>query len=84
MSILGFGLRRLRPLEAGDKTEYVQVQRPLRRVLAFTGHSIDDVVNNPVARNKVRAFYKLYKDVERGCDVVDLERWWNGDAHTRV
>ena len=83
MSILGFGLRRLRPLEAGDKTEYVQVQQPLRRVLAFTGHSIDDVINSPVARNTVRAYYKLYKDVERGCDVVDLERWWNGGAYRR-
>jgi hypothetical protein len=31
-----------------------------------------------VARNQVRAYYKLYKRVERCCEVVDLERWWNG------
>ena len=83
MSILGFGFRRIRPFEAGDKTEYVQVQQPLRRVLAFTGHSIDDVVSNPVARNTVRAYYRLYKEVERGCEVVDLERWWNGKTYRR-
>ena len=62
------------------RQEYVQVQQPLRRVLAFTGHSIDDVINHPVARHRVRAYYKLYKQVERGCEVVDLERWWNGAA----
>jgi hypothetical protein len=78
MSILGFGLRRVRPFHAGDNTEYVQVQQPLRLVLAFTGHSIDDVINHPVARNRVRAYYRVYKQVERGCEVVDLERWWNG------
>ena len=32
MNLLGFGFRRIRPFEAGDKTEYVQVQQPLRRV----------------------------------------------------
>ena len=77
-SLLGFGFRRLRPLAEGDRTEHVQIQQPLRRVLAFTGRSIDDVVNSPVAKNEVHTYYKIYRSVQRGCEVVDLERWWNG------
>jgi hypothetical protein len=81
MSLLpGFGIRRLRPLEEGDRTELVQLQRPLRRVLAFTRRSIHDVINDPIARNEVRMYYKFYRDVERGCEIVDLERWWNGET----
>lgn len=76
----GFDLRRLRPLEEHDRTELVQLQRPLRRVLAYTRRSIHDVINDPVARNEVRMYYKLYRQVERGCEIVDLERWWNGDG----
>jgi len=50
---------------------------PLRRVLNFTGHSIDEVVNNPLVKHKVLAYFKLHKFVERRSDVVDLERQWN-------
>jgi hypothetical protein len=52
-------------------------RRPLHRVLAFTGRSIDDVVNNPLAKNEVRGYYKLYRQVERAAEVRDLEKQWN-------
>ena len=77
-SLVGFGFRRSRPSVHGDRVEYVQIQQPLRRVLAFTGRSIDEVVNSPIAKNHVRTYYKLYRAVQRGCEIIDLERWWNG------
>ena len=49
----------------------------LHRVLEFTGHSIDEVINDPIVRNEVVGYYKLYRYVERRCEAVDLERWWN-------
>ncbi len=57
--------------------EYVVVQNPLRRVLAFRGRSIDDVVNNPIVKNEVICYYKLQKQIERVCESRDLERQWN-------
>ena len=80
-------LRTLLPLDPakyfGDDheplVEYV-VQRPLRRVLAFTGRSIDDVVNDPIAKNQVFGYYKLYRQVERAVEVRALERQWNPTA----
>lgn len=60
------------------RTTHVVVQQPLRRVMAAIGLSIDDVVNDPISRNLVFGYYKLYKQVKRTCEVVDLERWWNG------
>ena len=53
------------------------VQRPLNRVLAFTGRTIDDVVNDPIVKNQVYGYYKLYRQIERGGEVRDLERQWN-------
>ena len=55
----------------------VMIKHPLRRVLCFTGHTIDDVVNDPIVKNKVRGYFKLHKLVERRCEIVDLERQWN-------
>ena len=57
--------------------EYVVVQRPLQRIFAFTGYSIDDVVENPVAKNTVLGYYKLAKQISRTSEIVDLERQWN-------
>ena len=74
---LGFGIRRVLRVD-DNRVEHVLTQHPLRRVLAFTGCTIDDVINSPVARNQVRGFYKLYRQVERQSDVTDLERQWNG------
>ena len=52
-------------------------QRPLHRILAFTGRSIDDVVNDPIAKNQVRGYYKLFRQVERASEVRELEKQWN-------
>ena len=57
---------------------YVARHGPLHRVLAFTGFSIHDVINDPIARNIVTAYFKLHRQVWRRCEIVDLERWWNG------
>lgn len=56
---------------------FVLHQRPLSRVLAFTGRSIDDVVNNPIVKNEVLGYYKLHRFVQRRCDITDLEKQWN-------
>ena len=74
---LGLGIRRiLRP--DGENVEQVLTQRPLHRVLAFTGNSIDDVVNSPLVKNQVLGYYRLYRQVERGSEIRELERQWNG------
>jgi hypothetical protein len=76
-----FGFFRTRRLDDGPApVEHVMVQRPLARVLAFTGRSIDDVVNCPVAKREVLGYYKLYRWVERQSEVSELERQWNGPA----
>jgi hypothetical protein len=56
------------------------VQRPLNRVLAFIGRSIDDVVNDPIVKNQVYGYYKLHRQIERAAEVRDLERQWNPTA----
>ena len=53
------------------------VQRPLNRVLAFTGRTIDDVVNDRMVKNQVYGYYKLYRQIERAGEIRDLERQWN-------
>ena len=53
------------------------VQRPLNRVLAFIGRTIDDVVNDPVVKNQVYGYYKLHRRIERASEIRDLERQWN-------
>ena len=52
-------------------------QRPLQRVLAFTRRSIDDVINDPIARNEVYGYYKVLRRVERSGEVRELEKQWN-------
>jgi hypothetical protein len=76
-NLFNFGRRHPAPPPAGGRTEIVQIQNSLRRVLAFTGHTIDDVVNDPVAKMKVLGFYKLHRWVERENETSDLERQWN-------
>jgi hypothetical protein len=76
ISGLGFSLaRRLNGSE--PQVSHVMHQRVLHRVLNFTGRTIDDVVNNPIAKNEVLGYYKLHKFVERRSDMVELERQWN-------
>jgi hypothetical protein len=73
---IGFGgsADRTNPL---DRTEYVLAQRPLSRILSFTRRSIDDVVNDPIAKNVVYGYFKLSKQIERASEVRELERQWN-------
>ena len=56
------------------------VQRPLNRVLAFLGRTIDDVVNDRIVKNQVFGYYKLQRQVERASEIRDLERQWNPTA----
>ena len=56
------------------------VQRPLNRVLAFLGRTINDVVNDPIVKNQVYGYYKVHRQVERASEVRDLERQWNPTA----
>ncbi len=57
--------------------EYVLFQRPIHRILAFTRRSIDDVVNDPIAKSEVLCYYKLHKQIRRSCEITELERQWN-------
>lgn len=65
------------PVFRGDRTEHIVVQRPLRRVLAAIGRTIDDVVNDPMVKREVLGFYKLHRWVDRQGEIVELERQWN-------
>ena len=65
------------PGRGPDPIEHVVIQRVLHRVLAFTGRSIHDVINDPIARNEVLGFYKLYHQVQRSGEIRELERQWN-------
>ena len=76
---LGLGFRG-RPDEPADRTEFLLVQRPLQRILAFTRRSIDDVVNDPIAKREVLGYYKLHKQIGRSVEVGELERQWNSVA----
>ncbi|WP_428938145.1 hypothetical protein [Fontivita pretiosa] len=76
-SLLGLGAAMPLKPDSSPANEYVMIQRPLQRVLAFTGRTIDDVINDPIARNEVIGYYKLYRWVQRECEVIDLERQWN-------
>ena len=76
LNVFNFG-RTYAPPPPGGRTEVVHLQNALRRVLSFTGHTIDDVVNSPLAKAKVLGFYKLHRWVERENETSDLERQWN-------
>jgi hypothetical protein len=49
----------------------------LRRILAHTDLSIHDVINSPVARNRVAGYYRLSLHIDRRADTLTLERQWN-------
>jgi hypothetical protein len=74
----GLGISGVRLVRQPEATvEYVMVQRPLDRILSFTGYSIDDVVNDPIAKHALIGFYKLSRQIDRRSEIVDLERQWN-------
>jgi len=77
----GFGIPFTRRIFAQEpKISHVLIQRPLQRVLSFTGRTIDDVVNDPIAKNQVLGYYKLHKFVERRSEIIELERQWNPNS----
>ena len=67
-------------LPAHGGTEHVVIHRVLHRILSFLNHSIDDVVNDPIVKNKVIGYYKLHKFVQRRCDILELEDQWNPEG----
>jgi hypothetical protein len=83
---IGFGFVPARPdfSGTGPRAEIVQMYRPLRRVLAFTRRTIDDVVNCPIAKREVLGFYKLHRQVERSIEQTDLECQWMQPAALRA
>jgi hypothetical protein len=77
------GLHRpFRPAADPAGPTHVVRHGPLHRVLAFTGFSIHDVINDPIARNIVAGYFKLHRQVWRRCEIVDLERWWNNTGRS--
>jgi hypothetical protein len=75
---IGLGLHRTSGVRVSDSSiEHVLIRRPLQRVLAFRGRSIDDVVNNPMVKNEIYGYWKLNKQIERAGEIGDLERQWN-------
>lgn len=59
------------------RQEFVLAHRPLSRVLAFRNRSIDDVVNSQFVKNEILGYWKVYRQIERRCEVLDLEQQWN-------
>ena len=73
---LGIGVPRLvRP--GNDRQELIVVHRPLRRVMAFLGCSINQLCDDPIVKNQVFGYFKLYKEINRRTEMRDLERQWN-------
>jgi hypothetical protein len=63
---------------AGPGVEHVlRRQNALHRVMGFTGKSIDDVVNCPIAKRMVLGYYKVHRQVERRSEIFELEKQWN-------
>ncbi|HEX8340381.1 MAG TPA: hypothetical protein VF624_05685 [Tepidisphaeraceae bacterium] len=52
-------------------------QHEMRRLLNFAGWTIDDVVQNPIARRDVARWFKLGRAMHRRLEVLELERQWN-------
>ncbi|MDB5172729.1 MAG: hypothetical protein JWM97_411 [Phycisphaerales bacterium] len=77
-NLIGLGLHRVSGVRSsGPSIEHVLTRRPLQRVLAFRGRSIDDVVNDPIIKNEIYGYWKLNKQIERTGEITDLERQWN-------
>ena len=72
---IGFRPDLLHPQQ--PRTEHVMLQRPLQRVMAFRRRSIDDVVNDPIVKNEIYGYWKLYKHINRSIEIGELERQWN-------
>lgn len=47
---------------------------PIQQILSFLNLSIDDVVDDPIARSAVHLHWRVYHLVNRRCAAVDAER----------
>jgi hypothetical protein len=45
-------------------------------VLSFTRRSIDDAVNQPLAKREVAGYFKLHKQIQRSSEIAELEMQW--------
>ena len=61
----------------GTPVEYLQRADEMRRLLAFAGRTIDEVVNCPVARREVISYFRIGHQMRRIAEVDALERQWN-------
>lgn len=75
--LTGFSIPFARLTGGSPRTTYVLHRKALDRILAFTGRTIDDVVNSPIVKNQVIGYYKLHKWIDRAGEVSELERQWN-------
>jgi hypothetical protein len=71
------------PRRREGQSEFVQLQGVLRHILASTGKTIHDVINDPIARNQVRGYYKLHRWIAREVEIGELERQWNEPTRIR-
>jgi hypothetical protein len=76
--ISGLGISVLRPtLRDEPRNEYVLTQRPLARVLAFRNRDINDLVNSQFVKNEILGYWKVYRQIQRRSEVIELEGQWN-------
>jgi hypothetical protein len=75
-SLPGLHNFRRRPSEEPSQVHVVRVSE-LRKILAFAGWSIDDVIDNPIARKDVARWFKLGRWMTRRLEISDLESQWN-------
>lgn len=71
------GLKHLHGARDAQRIEHVHVQRTLHRLLAFTGRTIDDVVNCPIAKREILGYWKVQRQIDRATAVSELESQWN-------
>jgi hypothetical protein len=74
---LGLNFRSRSIDHAEQHVSHVTPHDALRRILNFTGHSIDDLVNSKVAHRTVLVYYRMHKLINRQSEIADLERQWN-------
>jgi hypothetical protein len=73
---LGIGPQRR--LQADQpQAAYLLARLPLQRILSFRARTIDDVVNSPLVKNEILAYWKLHKQLEAMSEIFDLEQQWN-------
>jgi hypothetical protein len=67
----------------GAAVEYVLIQRPLQKIMAFRGRTIDDIVNDRIVKIEIYGYWKLDRQIMRSNEIVDLERQWSAPAVIR-